>query len=675
MSETDASKSPGKNPQGEVVNFHRKGIRVFGLDLQDVIKFFFGGNASLAIIVLILIFGFLAREAFLFFPDHHRGLQTYRKTGQEFVDLIGDEVTAFTSLYSNANVAYFAEVNRTSKTEDDLLSAYRSVLSAVKTGSSQLRNRLEDDVDDLEDILDDLEDADDEDEKRELNLEREKLETIIAKLSSSLRAKSAGLLNLESTWVLENKRLQLSTEQRKTIHEAVLMVRPGVDEEHPFIANLNKISAKKKAVEAAKFSEFKATVKGMQEAARPLKDLNSELKKIALATRREADKFESAPARRAAMIAGAEKAIDPEERARKLAIAKSVIVDEPDYAKLNQPLYGSVERHRKVISEFKTKIDALVKALPKETQSDGAEERLRQARSSYGNLKNVMVESGESLAVWRHEKNYPVYSSIGAFFLGQDWITNSSWHDFYGLLPLLIGSLLISVIALTVAVPFSVAAAIYVNQLAREREQKLVKPAIEFIGAIPSVVLGFFGIMVLGEGLRELSQVEWLSWIPGFPMQERLNILNAGLLLAFMAIPTIFTLAEDALENVPGAFTEASLALGASKLQTILRVVVPTSLSGIIAASLLGFGRIVGETMVVLLVAGNKIKIPDFTAGLGVVTQPVHTMTGLIAQEIGEVDNGSLHWRALFMVGMILLFISLAVNYSAQKILKRFQQI
>lgn len=675
MSEADASKSPEKTKQGKVVNFHRKGVRIFGLDLQDVIKFFFGGNASLAIIVLILIFAFLAREAFLFFPDHHRGLQTYRKTGQEFVDLIGDEVTAFTSLYSNANVAYFAEVNRTSKAEDDLLSAYRSVLSAVKTGSSQIRNRLEDEVDDLEDVLDGLEDAEDDDEKRELNSERVRLEATIAKLSSMLRARSAGLLVLESTWDLENKGLQLSREQKKSISEAVLMVEPGVDDEHPFIVRLNKISSEKKAVEAAKFSDFKATVKGMQEVARPLKDLRSELKKNALATRREADKFESAPARRAAMIAGAEKAIDPKERARKLAIAESVIVDEPDYAKRNQPLYDSLEQHRNIIDEFKMKIETLVNQLPKETQSDGAEERLGYARTSYRNLKNVMAESGESLVVWRHEKNYSVFSSIGAFFLGQDWITNSSWHDFYGLLPLLIGSLLISAVALAVAVPFSVAAAIYVNQLAHEREKKLVKPAIEFIGAIPSVVLGFFGIMVLGEGLRELSQVEWLSWIPGFPMQERLTILNAGLLLAFMAIPTIFTLAEDALENVPGAFTEASLALGASKLQTILKVVVPTSLSGIIAASLLGFGRIVGETMVVLLVAGNKIKIPDFTSGLGVLTQPAHTMTGIIAQELGEVDNGSLHWRALFMIGMILLFISLAVNYSAQRILKRFQQV
>ena len=150
-------------------------------------------------------------------------------------------------------------------------------------------------------------------------------------------------------------------------------------------------------------------------------------------------------------------------------------------------------------------------------------------------------------------------------------------------------------------------------------------------------------------------------------------MLNAGLLLALMAVPTMFTLCEDALNNVPRAFSEASLAMGASKMQTILRVVAPAAVSGILAAILLGFGRVIGETMVVLLVAGNKIAIPEFSEGLGVLTQPAHTMTGIIAQETGEVDKGSLHWRALFMVGLILFVISLAINFLAQKIIHRFR--
>ncbi len=230
-------------------------------------------------------------------------------------------------------------------------------------------------------------------------------------------------------------------------------------------------------------------------------------------------------------------------------------------------------------------------------------------------------------------------------------------------------------IALIVAVPFSIGAAIYVNQLARRWEQNLIKPAIEFIQAIPSVVLGFFGIMVLGTALREMSNWELLAWVPGFPMQERLNILNAGLLLGLMAVPTIFTLCEDALNNVPKALTESSLALGASKLQTILRVLVPAAISGIFAAILLGFGRVIGETMVVLLVAGNQIAIPDFSQGIGVVTQPAHTMTGIIAQETGEVAQGSLHWRALFMLGLILFAISLLINWLAQKIILKFRTV
>ena len=186
-------------------------------------------------------------------------------------------------------------------------------------------------------------------------------------------------------------------------------------------------------------------------------------------------------------------------------------------------------------------------------------------------------------------------------------------------------------------------------------------------------MLGFFCIAVLGQALRLLSQQSWAEFIPGFPFSERLNILTAGCLLALIAVPTIFTLAEDAINNVPRPFKEASMALGASRLQTIIRIIVPASLSGIISAVLLGFGRVIGETMVVLLCAGNRIEIPDFTAGLGVFTQPVHTMTGIIAQEIGEVVHGSIHYRALFVVGIVLFFLALIINYLAQKIVRRYR--
>jgi phosphate transport system permease protein len=140
-----------------------------------------------------------------------------------------------------------------------------------------------------------------------------------------------------------------------------------------------------------------------------------------------------------------------------------------------------------------------------------------------------------------------------------------------------------------------------------------------------------------------------------------------------MAVPTIFSLAEDAINNVPRSFREASLALGATRLQTIIHITVPAALSGIMAAILLGFGRVVGETMVVLLCAGNRIEIPDLGKGLGVIFQPVHTMTGLIAQEMGEVPHNSIHYRALFMIGVLLFLISLLVNWLAQKIVRRYR--
>src|SRR5205085_3740513 len=139
------------------------------------------------------------------------------------------------------------------------------------------------------------------------------------------------------------------------------------------------------------------------------------------------------------------------------------------------------------------------------------------------------------------------------------------------------------------------------------------------------------------QAVRAASHWSILRWVSFFPISERLNIFTAGSLLALMAIPTIFTLSEDALRNVPRGFKEASYALGANRLQTIARVLVPASLSGIISAILLGFGRVIGETMVVLLCAGNRIAIPDFSESLGAFFEPVHTMTGIIAQEMGEV--------------------------------------
>jgi len=291
-------------------------------------------------------------------------------------------------------------------------------------------------------------------------------------------------------------------------------------------------------------------------------------------------------------------------------------------------------------------------------------------------LENYVSGFGATLAklrAWNADRPVSHWEVVRSFFLGRQWLTASFWQDFYGVVPLFTGSLLVSAIALGLAVPLGLGAAIYVSQVAGARERSVIKPAIEFIAAIPSVVLGFFGVAVLGQALRTLSQVEWLGWLPGFPYAERLNALTAGCLLALIAVPTIFTLAEDALASVPRALKEGSYALGASRMQTIARVIVPSALSGMVSAVLLGLGRVIGETMVVLLCAGNRIAIPDFSAGLGVVTQPVHTMTGIIAQEMGEVAAGTIHYRALFVVGLLLFAIALSLNYTAQKILGRYR--
>lgn len=681
MSDTDTKK---KNSDSQVPDsFRKRGFTIFGLGVQDFIRIFFRGNASLAIVILVLICVFLVREGIMFFPDHHRGLKNYRMGGQELVDYIGDEIDAHTAMYSTANVAYFAEVNRTSEEEDTILRAYRSVLANVenltKKSWGQLEIRLEE-KENVEDDVEDLEGSTDPEAAAKLaaaKTELNKIDSQIAELSADLKKKVEAVIDSNEAWDLGVGANDPPKESLDKIREAVLFAaHPDADDEHPYIVEMKETSRKRKAESAEEFAAYKDTLKAIQASIRPLRDYHSDLKKVALENKREIEKFSTAPQRRKALLEGAEATKDPAEKQKLLDRANAVDIIEPEYEKINAPIYEQIPNHLKLATDLRLETEKLFAQLPekKSLETKSARESIDRSEVFFKRFVKTVDKNTDLVAKWRHDKKLALGASVTSFLFGKHWVTNSSWHDFYGILPLFTGSLLISIIALVVAVPFSVCAAIYVNQIANYHEQNLVKPAIEFIGAIPSVVLGFFGILVFGETLREVSQISWLSWVPGFPMAERLTILNAGLLLAFMAIPTIFTLAEDALNNVPSALTENSLAMGASKLQTVFRVIVPTAVSGIIAAVLLGFGRIVGETMVVLLVAGNKIKIPDFTEGLGVVAQPAHTMTGIIAQELGEVDEGSLHWRALFMVGMVLFCISLVVNYAAQKVLKRFQK-
>jgi phosphate transport system permease protein len=360
------------------------------------------------------------------------------------------------------------------------------------------------------------------------------------------------------------------------------------------------------------------------------------------------------------------------ERSGALAAAAKIVVPEVDRAAALANLRQGSANFESISAQMTAQLYNLLAQAPPLPDPAG-EKTFEQWKTRTRQYLAGLPAASEKLRTWSPDAPVPWYRSISSFLFGRDWVTASFWQDWYGIIPLLVGSILVSLVALFFAVPLGVASAIYVSEIASIHEKRLIKPYIEFIAAIPSVVLGFFGIAVVGQAIRAASQLPYLKWISFFPISERLNVFTAGCLLALMAVPTIFTLSEDALRNVPRGFKEASYALGANRLQTIARVLVPASLSGIVSAVLLGLGRVIGETMVVLLCAGNRIAIPDFTQGLGAIFQPVHTMTGIIAQEMGEVVRGSTHYRALFMVGLVLFTITLGINYLAQKLVTRYR--
>ncbi len=236
------------------------------------------------------------------------------------------------------------------------------------------------------------------------------------------------------------------------------------------------------------------------------------------------------------------------------------------------------------------------------------------------------------------------------------WIPVSFKAQRFGIMPLLGGSLLVTSLATLIMIPFGVVSAIYMSEVATKPEREILKPFIELLAGIPSVIIGFFGLVVLGPWIKAL-----------FHLETGLNALTGAILLALMAIPTVISISEDALRNVPRSYQEASLALGAGTIQTIWRVVVPAGLPGIIAAVMLGMGRVIGETMVVLMVTGNA-AVTTLNP-----LDSVRTMTATIAAEMGEVAFGGSHYAALFWVGIILLFITFGLNVIAQRVLHKYQ--
>ena len=236
---------------------------------------------------------------------------------------------------------------------------------------------------------------------------------------------------------------------------------------------------------------------------------------------------------------------------------------------------------------------------------------------------------------------------LGTLF-GTRWYPT---FDLYGTLPLILGSLLVTFTAIVIALPLGVATAVFVREVAPGWAREILKPLIEVLAGIPSVVLGFFGMTVLAPGIRE-----------GLGMPTGLTAFTGALLLAYMALPTIISVAEDALDAVPKSYRDASLAMGATHWQTIWRVVVPAGRSGILIAVMLGLGRAIGETMAVMMVTGNAARMPTT---LDSVFRPARTMTATIAAEMGEVAQGSTHYHVLFGIGIVLFLITFLINLAA----------
>lgn len=241
------------------------------------------------------------------------------------------------------------------------------------------------------------------------------------------------------------------------------------------------------------------------------------------------------------------------------------------------------------------------------------------------------------------------------FFTSDRWIPNPAPGNepSYGALALLVGTFSTTFLALVFAVPLGLGAAIYVSEFAEGKTKETLKVILELLAAIPSIVWGFIGLMVLGPIIREVT---------GAP--QGTNLLNGAIILALMSVPLIVSLSEDALRAVPDTYREAALALGANKWELVHRVLFPAARNGLLAACMLGMGRAVGETMAVLLATGHSNQIPH------ALTDPVRTMTATIAAELGECVKGDDHYCVLFIIGIVLFIITGAINVISDLVIK-----
>jgi phosphate transport system permease protein len=267
-------------------------------------------------------------------------------------------------------------------------------------------------------------------------------------------------------------------------------------------------------------------------------------------------------------------------------------------------------------------------------------------------ISAIVFVFGIFFFVFREGAPYLPRLDVGAFLFSTDWYPSSDEPRF-GVGALVVGTLSVTILSMVIAVPFGLGAAVYVSEFCVPRTRETLKIVIELLAAIPSVVWGFIGMSVLGPLIKDV-----------FHVPLGVNMFNAALLLALMSVPIIVSIGEDALKAVPDSYREAALALGATRWQTVRRVLFPAARNGLLAAVLLGVGRAIGETMAVLMATGHSPRIPHS------IFDPVQTLTATIAAELGEARQGSEHYQVLFLIGVLLFSLTFAVNLTADLVVK-----
>jgi phosphate transport system permease protein len=267
-------------------------------------------------------------------------------------------------------------------------------------------------------------------------------------------------------------------------------------------------------------------------------------------------------------------------------------------------------------------------------------------------ISAIIFVFGIFFFVFREGAGYLPHLDIKDFLFGTKWYPASDPAK-YGVGALLIGTLSVTTLAMVIAVPFGLGAAVFVSEFCSRKTKETLKIVIELLAAVPSVVWGFIGMSVLGPIIKDV-----------FHVPVGVNMFNAAVLLALMSVPIMVSIGEDALKAVPDSYREAALALGATKWQTVYRVLIPAAKNGLLAAVLLGVGRAIGETMAVLMATGHSARIPQS------IFDPVQTLTATIAAELGEARQGSEHYQVLFLIGVLLFTLTFIVNITADMVVK-----